>query len=671
MHRTLAAYLGIIGIVLAGEGLVRSAAGQPGENFQYGDRSTYTQLEGAYTGVPRDAAAFDYNHDGKKDLVLGLTQAVWAQTSATSSGVPRFVSRTEAFPEELPAVPRGVIIADYNNDSWIDMYVPSLSTTGTIKGHRLYKNESGIFNEVTGSVGADFTNSLYKYTNGGAWGDYDGDGDVDLLLLVGATPTGGDDEGSDSQVLLRNETTAGVTTFAKENEWGLPSLARIRQAFWADFNKDHDLDLVLMQGCEGAPYCNGNSSRYFINAPEPDYHNQFHDTNAEGGFPGGSLLKGEFSMGTVADVNNDGNVELVYLGGGRMGYLVTEPWTSGNPIWAQGEVKLSSGWEQSFTPIGEIPLDITNMDFNLDGRRDFVGAAWDLPVLYKNYDAGSQDYAFPGPQSAITSFGGPANGGNNQGVLAANFVNDGFTDLYFARTSILTPGFAGFFFKTIDPNPDTQPKWIGIRLQASMGSNNYCGIGATVTVTAGSWVQSQVVDGGSGKGTQNDLDLIFGLGDYSGSTVNVQILWPAGQTSVYSGLAVRQLHTLGDYPNVIAGSVTSGLIHHAESNQTDWWFRWSTGPNYDVAMDTIEFDLADMSGSCMPVPEILRSGMSDVTVSVVQTAQGTFEHTLTLSNAGCMAPCKIPFTATSGSGSYVSTSETKFVKMLVCLSNGS
>ena len=667
MHRTLAVCVGIVGLILAGEGFVRPTAAQPGENFHYGDLSADTGLVNNYTGVPTDAATFDYNHDGTKDLLLMTTEVVWAQTMSLD-GVPQFEYQQQAFPCLLSDHHQGIVIADYNNDSWIDFYVPSYSTLGTVKGHKLYRNNAGTFADVTASVGAEFSASNHKYTTGGAWGDYDGDGKLDLLLLAVNPQPGNDDVGSTYQYLMHNETVAGVTTFTDENGWSFVQKTRIRQAFWADLNKDHDLDLVLMQGCNDLDMCPDNNSTYYMNVDLGGAHNSFRNAGNYGAFPGGSLLKGDYSMGTVADVNNDGNVELVYMGNGRMGYLKTEPWTSGVPTWGQGEVKLVSEWEQPYGASGL--LDIVNLDFNLDGRRDFLGSSGNKPALFKNYDNGPQDYAFPTPDAAIKTFGGPGTGGDNDGVLAANFANDGFTDLYFARSSVIQSSFAGFFYKTIDPNPDTHPTWVGIRLQASMGSNNYCGIGATVTVTAGSWVQSQIVDGGSSMGTQNDLDLIFGLGDYSGSTINVQILWPAGQTNCYAGLAVDQLHTLGDLPNVVDASVSSGLIYHAATGVTDWVFTWTTGPNSDVAMDKVTFNTNRLPANCIPAYSVLTQSVPNVTVDVAQDAQGTYQHTLTWLDAGCSAVCNIPFTVESGGGTYSSASSRKFFKVEACLSGG-
>lgn len=655
VNRTWMASLVIAGTLFSMGGTARPAIGQTSDTFSYADRSINTLLRGHYSSIPADAAAVDYDHDGMKDLILGTTETVCKQSGVTAENVPKFLVQAEVFPG-LPTDPEGFIIADYNNDSWIDLYVPSLSTGG----HRLYKNNSGVFEDVTASVGAVF--STNKHSIGGAWGDYDGDGDVDLLLLLGGTSSAYP-RGSDSQKLLRNDTIAGVTTFSAEQYMVFQQKTRIRQAFWADFNKDHDLDLVLMQGCNDATACGGvngspNNSTLYVNVD----NSEFVDGGPWGLFPGGPLLKGNSSMATIADVNNDGNLDLLYSAIGKAGYLVTEPWTDGIPNWNDGEVKLKSGWTRSSTDIGENPFDIINLDYNLDGRRDFLGVSPYAAFLYKNYDNGSSEYAFPIPTNAITA---PFGAAFNKGGLAANFVNDGFTDLYFARQSSTV-----FFCKTFDSDPSTLPQWVGIRLQSTWGSNNYCGIGATVTVTAGNHVEAQIVDGGSGKGVQNDLDLIFGLGDYSANTVDVEIRWPAGQTNQYTGVATRQFHTLGDAPNVIDASVSSGLIYHAATGQTDWVFTWTTGPNYDVTKDKIIFNTYRLPASCIPAYSSLTLSVPNVTVNVVQNAVGTYDHTLTWLDAGCVAVCNIPFTAESGHETYVSTSARKYFTVEACLSGG-
>lgn len=659
MKCTTGAALTMICVALAG--LVGMNAVKADE-LVYGDRSYATQMYGGYTGTPRDAAAFDFNHNGTKDLLLATPEIAWQQIGQTVEKVPRFMNVTDdVFAEiQLPTNPEGFLIADYNNDSWIDLYVPSLSSAG----HKLLRNDAGEFADVTSTAGSAFTSAANRRTMGGAWGDYDADGDVDLLLLIGIAANGRYDFGSNTQVLLKNNTAGGSTTFEADWSTGFAPRPRIRQAFWVDFNKDHDLDLVLMQGCDDITYCSGDYSTYYVNVVN-NGQREFVDNLT--GFPGKPYLKGFCSLGTVTDVNNDGQLDLLYLADDVVGYLVKEDWDDGIPNWNDGEVKLKSGWERApWTPIGTQPLDIASFDFNLDGRCDLLGVNGWIPVLYPNYDAGSQDYAYPQPTDAIHAFGAAGSAEANRGTVSADFVNDGLTELYFARPSTFT-GVHGFFYKAIDQTPSTAPKWIGVQLQATAGSNNYCGIGATVTVTAGSHVQAQVVDGGSGRGFQNDLNLVFGLGDYAGSTVDIEVYWPAGQTNLFPGLQVGQYHVLGDVPNVIESTVSGGLIYHVGSEVTDWEFKWETGPNADQDLDRVILNTVKLSQYCMPAYSVLSTSVPNVTVVIEPTDVGTFLHTLTWSNVECRAPCDFPYTVQSAVGTYVSTSSVDHLFVPACI----
>ena len=624
-----------------------SSSGQTSDSFDYEDKSSNTLM--TYTGHPRNAAAFDYNLDGAKDLMIGTGATAWKQISMTSLKVPRFLDETTSvFQHSLPSDSQGFIIADYDNDSYIDVYVPSLT------GHRLYRNVSGVFSDVTNSVGSDFTDNDESF--GAAWGDYDADGYLDLLLLLGGD-FGRWDEGSDTQVLLRYNSTTGEFE-DQTSASGFQDQPRINSALWADFNGDNDVDLVLIQGCDDLLTCTGNNSTYFVNVDGTelvDYSSIL--------FPDKALLKGNFTLGTVADVNNDARLDLVYVMDDQIGYLVPEDWTDGIPNWNDGEVKLVDGWKKAkWTPIGTAPLDICNLDYDLDGRIDVLGAAYQTPVLYENYDDSPDLYAYPTAIAAITDFGGPADQMPNNGFVAADFVGDGLTELYFARTDD-----KDFFYKAIDSNPATLPVWIGIRLESEAGTNNYYGIGATVTVKAGTHIQSQVVDGGSGRGYQNDLDLVFGLGDYTGQTVDVTVRWPAGGVNEVEDLAIRQYHTIQDYPTVIASTVSARTIYRLGGSVHDWEFIWETGPNWDPDEDYVRFDISGLSYGCTPSETVLNRSMSDVDLVVEETSSGSWKHTLTWVDTDCRAKCDIPFTVESGFGTYSSVSSTHYLKIRTCL----
>jgi hypothetical protein len=76
---------------------------------------------------------------------------------------------------------RGAAWGDYDNDGFIDLFVPQVGPNGSgSASHFLYHNNTnGTFTRVTtGPVAA-----VVSAGRGGAWGDYDNDGYLDLVLM--------------------------------------------------------------------------------------------------------------------------------------------------------------------------------------------------------------------------------------------------------------------------------------------------------------------------------------------------------------------------------------------------------------------------------------------------------------------------------------------------------
>jgi FG-GAP-like repeat/ASPIC and UnbV len=143
---------------------------------------------------------------------------------AVADDEPPFV----AVQPELLAVPNSYSNAwgDYDNDDDLDLAV-SLGT-GEV---RLYRNDKGVLTSVGAAAGMPQAGS-YEL-RGLSWGDYDGDGDIDLL--GGSTPT------DKPTKVLRND--GGMfTDVAAEIGLTIPGRSA-RQTNWVDYDNDGDLDV--------------------------------------------------------------------------------------------------------------------------------------------------------------------------------------------------------------------------------------------------------------------------------------------------------------------------------------------------------------------------------------------------------------------------------------------
>ena len=119
------------------------------------------------------------------------TSPVQSQNSSQDQTLPvsndiRFVKDESAgfsrtFPHDMAGLPDeqefagGVAAADYDEDVDVDLYIVG----GNHDPNQLYQNQGdGTFQDVARNLGVDIVN----WGSGPAFGDYDGDGDLDLFV---------------------------------------------------------------------------------------------------------------------------------------------------------------------------------------------------------------------------------------------------------------------------------------------------------------------------------------------------------------------------------------------------------------------------------------------------------------------------------------------------------
>jgi predicted nucleotidyltransferase len=125
------------------------------------------------TGIQNSSLAWgDYDNDGDLDLII--------TGSSTLDGPISRIYRNDlgAFNDisaALPGVSRGSVAwGDYDNDGDLDILLTGyISNLNYIS--KIYRNDSGVFTDIN----ANLEGVYYGF---GAWGDYDNDGDLDILL---------------------------------------------------------------------------------------------------------------------------------------------------------------------------------------------------------------------------------------------------------------------------------------------------------------------------------------------------------------------------------------------------------------------------------------------------------------------------------------------------------
>jgi hypothetical protein len=192
------------------------------------DGGTFTALPGSFLGVFAGNVAWgDYDGDGDLDLlVTGLTLTSAEGVAATrlyrnDGGV--FTSVPHPFPDCYSGA---VAWGDYNNDGRLDVVITGSSSTGALV--------AGIWRNDGGGSFADVGANLPGMDLGFAvWGDYDGDGDLDLLF-------GGNSDAGTVARIYRND----GGTFTDGNAGLLGVLWA--SAAWGDYDNDGDLDAMVI-----------------------------------------------------------------------------------------------------------------------------------------------------------------------------------------------------------------------------------------------------------------------------------------------------------------------------------------------------------------------------------------------------------------------------------------
>lgn len=246
---------------------------------------TFSAFTPGLAGVTYGSTAWgDYDNDGDLDLVL---------TGYSASGLVARIYRYDGgttftdINAGLPGVREGSAAwGDHDNDGDLDLVLTGRSGSGGIA--RVYRNDgNGVFTDVNAGLPGVSESAA-------AWGDYDNDGDLDLLL-AGTVASGW------IARIYRND---GNGTFADINA-GLLGLG-LTSAAWGDYDNDGDLDLALIgryvEECGDGYWCKYGYSRIYRNDA-----GAFTDIHAG--------LLGAWD-GSVAwgDYDNDGHLDLALTG---------------------------------------------------------------------------------------------------------------------------------------------------------------------------------------------------------------------------------------------------------------------------------------------------------------------------------------------------------------------
>lgn len=485
-------------------------------------------------------------------LALLACRASFAQVSFTDVSASAGTGISEG-------TARGIAWADFNNDGWEDLFVPTAGNTP----NKLYLNNgNGTFTEVAALVGLnDMANTITC-----SWTDFDNDGDIDLVTTATAAATR----------LWRNNRNSGTdTTFtAIEGPAGV-SMTGAQMPAWADYNKDgfidfyssisnsaastdalyrnngdgtftnvadsagvnHQVSGVLEQAIHWGDFNKDGYPDLFIGNLQTTGVSYLHRNNGDGTFTEVAATLGFQQAGRGAqwvDYNNDGLWDFSYAAyaGGTAPIPIKLFRNNGDGSFT--DVASISGMTDAVISWGVVWADYDN-----DGYEDVfvaVSGASTACLLYRNNGNGTFTNATA--EAGLT-------GQIQLSAAWADFNNDGWMDLYTAGSA--TNGNHLYL-----NNGDSTRHWLQVKLVGTQSTR--AGIGAQVDVVAGALQMMRDVNTGVGYRSQSMLRAHFGLGLHTVADT-VRVRWPSGNSTVLTNVPADQIVEITEAVTPIAPNI--------------------------------------------------------------------------------------------------------------------
>ena len=464
------------------------------------------------------AAIADLDDDGLPDIYF--TKLDGPDLLYMNEGGGAFREEAAAWGLTRDAMTTGAVFADVDGDGDLDLYV----TTYGGDRHFLYINQGSSFIEDAVARGVALTNTVRPIQgSSAAFGDYDGDGWLDLFVtewifeddLLVEDP---DAFGLRSRSrLLRNvgdgvfedvTVAAGVAVDGLGTDGTYPLSAN-----FTDLDDDGRLDLAIT----GDFY----SSRLFWNDGD--------GTFTDGTEAAGVGLDANGMGAAFGDVDNDGDIDwaVTSVSPPRPPYMPSE----GNRLYVyQGgrvfdEISIES--DMRFT---DWSWGIEFFDFDHDGDLD--------SALTNGYFTDARSRLLRNDDGRFNEVGEHARFdtvGQGRGVYTLDADGDGDVDVLLTRS-----GDTPLLFENIY-GADAGP-WVRIRLEQP-GPNRFA-IGARVHVTGGGRTQVKELYAGAQFLGQSEGILHFGMGVEPSCPVEVTVRWPDGTLQTEADVPCRETVTI-------------------------------------------------------------------------------------------------------------------------------
>ncbi|MGA7524573.1 MAG: CRTAC1 family protein [Acidobacteriaceae bacterium] len=507
-------------------------------------------------------ALLDYNNDGWLDIYLvnGMTyDAMTGKAEPPHAALFRnnhdgtFTNVAAAAGVTNDRWGVGVAVADYDNDGWPDLYVTNVGG-----GNRLYhNNHDGTFTDVAEKAGV----ALGTWSTGPTFGDYDGDGFLDLFVPgyvaydFDHPPRVGSDQVASNNCLFRV-----VSVFC-----GPRGLRGEHDHLFHNNGNGTFTDVSRKAGVDDAPGYYGLTSLFVdldgdgkpdllvANDSTPNYlyrnkgDGTFEDLSFESGYAVNKDGRPTATMGiAVGDYLNNGALDILstdfsddydvlYRNEGPLSFTdVSYEAGLATPTipflgWGAGFIDFDNdGWKDLFIANGHVYPQVDQHDWGTSFAQ--------RPLLFRNTHDGKFALV-PAVQGS-----GLARLLTARGAAFGDLFNDGKIDVVI--NNIDGPP---TLLRNVSPD---HHHWVEFRLIGGPKSPRDA-VGATVFLTAGGVTQRGDVLSGGSFASSSDPRVHFGLGD-AASIDSLEIRWPGGSSQKLSIPAPDCIYTIGQGHGITA-----------------------------------------------------------------------------------------------------------------------
>jgi len=508
----------VFAILALGARQVRAAVAFTEEALQRG--LPYTTVTGPSFGV--GVAFADLDSDGDPDVIaIGRADGVVGVFENLGNGTFADRSATSGIP--LIASASGIVAGDYDGDGLLDLYFSNWGTP-----NKLVHNDGGFQFSNTGAFsGVDDSG----FGTGCSWGDFDGDGLLDLYVsnrsILGSSP------GDLPNRLYRNKGDGTFEDVAPVFGVDVATVDEVTfQGVFFDFDNDADADLFLSTD---RGMMSSNKNRLFENV-----NGALVDISATSG---ADISLDSMGVG-VGDFDGNGFQDL-YCTNTVSGHKLLMNQPTGVPEAAIFSERANQAGVEAFA----VGWGAAFFDYDNDGFQE---------LYVCNVLGNNQFYECDGswPCTDIADALGVNDPGPSFGVAIADVDDDGDVDLLVQNND--EP------LKLYINHEGESLNWLKLRVWG-FGEDRFS-IGAQVRIRTGStWQMRELLAGGNNYKGQNELTAHFGLNDIS-LVDELVVTWPGGATRTLWNVSSNQTVVIGpftDIPTISAAQAVAlalGLI---------------------------------------------------------------------------------------------------------------